>query len=102
MLRTKAQEKIICSSCPVAKTAHLIGDSFLLLIVRDLEHGPKRFKDFEESLPGVSTRTLTKKLSLLIEKGLIVKEDNIYTLTKEGKGLSVITKAMELYGKKYL
>jgi DNA-binding HxlR family transcriptional regulator len=109
MLRTKAQKQNLCSSCPVAKTANLIGDSCTLLILRDLLSGSKRFKDFEGSLDGISTRTLTKKLAQLVEEGIILRTINKhnrtiveYTLSKKGADLEQVLKAMELYGAKHL
>jgi DNA-binding HxlR family transcriptional regulator len=109
MLRTKAQRQTLCSSCPIAKTANLVGDSFTLLLIRDLSSGPKRFKDFEKSLSGVSTRTLTNKLLILIEKGIVVRKEFQekpprveYQLTESGKGLGPLLKAMEKYGTSFL
>ena len=108
MFRTKEQHKK-CNSCPIAKTADLIGDSTTLLIIRDLAKKPRRFTDFETSLPGVSTRTLTEKLKVLEAEEIIVKEKYAefpprveYKLTKKGKGLLGVIAAMEKYGKKYL
>lgn len=77
----------------------LIGDHSTVLIVRDLLTGPKRFKDLEESLK-ISTRTLTIKLQNLEKEGMIVKEDG-YSLTKKGKDLEAITKAMKKYAERY-
>ena len=109
MLPTKAQEKMLCKTCPLAKTANLIGDSWVLLIVRDLLAKPKRFCDLEASLAGISTRTLTNKLKMLEETGIIKKTAaktapriSHYTLTKKGLGLHDIAEAMRKYGKKYL
>jgi DNA-binding HxlR family transcriptional regulator len=77
--------------------------------VRDLFTGPKRFKDFERSLSGVSTRTLSKKLSLLTEHGIIDRAPLpgkplrvAYCLTDKGHGLHEITEAMRHYGTTYL
>jgi DNA-binding HxlR family transcriptional regulator len=110
MLRTKAQEKEICATCPMARTANLVGDTCVLLIVRDLLDGPKRFGELGNSLTGVSTRTLTLKLKMLVEKGIIerheekhVKPPKVeYILTPKGKGLHTLAKAMTVYGEKYL
>jgi DNA-binding HxlR family transcriptional regulator len=120
MLRTKAQEDTLCKTCPLAKTANLVGDSCVLLIIRDLLSGPKRFSNLEASLTGISTRTLTNKLKMLEEKDIVKKvttkgrtgHDSAeskkgaphteYTLTKKGLGLNDITIAMRAYGKKYL
>lgn len=109
MLRTKAQQKKICSECSLAKTADLIGDSVVLLIIRDLLRHPARFSDLSISLLGISTRTLTKKLKDLECKGLIKKaiseQDSrsfIYSLTDAGKGLGDIAQAMRTYGDTFL
>ncbi len=109
MLRTKNQEKKICGACPIAKTANLVGDTFTLLIIRDLLIMPKRFSDLQSSLSGVSTRTIVKKLKHLESQGIIKrtalnkKPPRVeYTLTKNGKALYKIIESMKEYGGKYL
>ena len=109
MFRTEQQQKKLCASCPFAKTANIIGDSVVLLIVRDLFTGPKRFGDLEEALTGVSTRTLSEKLKMLEEEGLISRQEFVgkpprveYTLTKKGAGLNKVADAMIAYGSEYL
>ena len=109
MLRTKEQQKMLCKTCPVARAADLLGDSCTLLIVRDLLEGPKRFGDLEESLSGISSRTLTKKLCALEACGVIERVAYSerpprveYSLTKKGKGLRDVEQALRQYGKKYL
>ncbi|MBU6141713.1 helix-turn-helix transcriptional regulator [Patescibacteria group bacterium] len=96
-------------TCPIAKVADLIGDTAMLLIVRDLLSGPKRFGDLEGSLFGVSTRTLTKRLKALEECGLVKRAMFAerpprveYTLTKKGRGLGAIARAMREYGEAHL
>lgn len=108
MFRTNVQHTA-CNTCPIAKTADIIGDSTTLLIVRDLSVSSRRFGELQTSLPGVSTRTLTEKLKALEGEELIDKQKYAefpprveYTLTKKGKGLLRIIHAMEQYGKKYL
>jgi len=109
MLRTARQRRILCRSCPVAQVADLVGDSVSLLIMRDLLVKPQRFGDFELSLQGVSTRTLTKKLKMLEKGGLISRDDRKkhvpridYSLTKKGAAFHEVVDAMRAYGKKYL
>ena len=108
MFRTESQTKKLCI-CPIGKVAHIIGDSTALIIVRDLFDSPKRFGDLVTSLSGVSTRTLTKKLKILEESGMITrtviskKPPHVeYSLTKKGQGLKPIEEAMRKYGEKYL
>lgn len=106
MLKTDAQRTEICSSCPIALVADLVGDSCVLLIIRDLLKAPRRFGDFMESLNGISSRTITKKLKYLEEHGIIARTlfnerppRVEYSLTKKGKGLKTLIKEMERYGK---
>lgn len=109
MLRTKDQVASICTECPLAKTANIIGDTFTILIIRDLLAAPKRFSELEQSLNGVSSRTITKKLQFLLDKKLIrrveptVKNPHpAYSLTPHGKALHKIMETMRTYGAKYL
>ncbi len=109
MLRTPAQRKEICKDCPVAKTADLLGDSFSILIVRDLLVQPRRFGELEKSLAGVSSRTLCNKLKLLEEEGLVKRKEYKthppkveYSLTRKGEAFHGVVDAMRAYGKKYL
>ena len=108
MFRTKKQHTA-CDSCPIAKTADLIGDSIVLLIIRDLARTPRRFSELQASFPGVSTRTLTQKLKMLETEAMIVKQKYAefpprfeYVLTKKGNGLSGGIRAMDTNGKKYI
>src|ERR1035437_4023296 len=109
MFRTKKQQKELCTSCPIARVANLIGDTWSLLIIRDLEHGTKRFGELETSLIGVSSRTLTKKLQFLEKNKIIARKQYSekpprveYTLTPNGKKFHEIIEAMRSYGEKYL
>jgi DNA-binding HxlR family transcriptional regulator len=95
--------------CPVARVADIVGDFYTVLIIRDLVGGTKRFKDLELSLVGISTRTLVKKLKILEEHDMVKrsvykeKPPRVeYSLTKKGRQLGSITKAMKVYGEKYL
>lgn len=97
------------TTCPIDKTAALVGDRWTLLIVRDLLTGPKRFKDLENSLSGISSRTLCLKLEALVKNAMADrKEFNEkpprveYSLTAKGKGLHAVAEAMRKYGEKHL
>ncbi len=109
MLRTAAQRKDICKDCPVAKTADLLGDSVIILIMRDLLVKPCRFGELESSLSGVSSRTLCIKLKLLEDEGMISRKEHKthppkveYKLTRKGEAFHGVLDAMRAYGKKYL
>lgn len=100
MLRTAKQRKALCTGCPVARVADLVGDSVSLLIIRDLLAGPKRFGELAKL--GASTRTLTIKLRQLQQCGFVAPPGPAYTLTKKGRALRPIVDSMRRYGEKYL
>jgi DNA-binding HxlR family transcriptional regulator len=109
MFRTKAQQKKMCTNCPIAKASDLVGDSVVLIIVRELLGGSRRFGDLHKALGGVSTRTLTEKLKKLEEQKIIIriefkeKPPHVeYLLTVKGKGLKKIVNALSDYGEKFL
>lgn len=102
MLRTASQRKKLCADCPIARVADLLGDSVSLIIIRDLLPAPKRFGELEEALAGVSTRTLTLKLSRLKACGFVRHTAASYALTAKGRALRPIVDSMRRYGEKYL
>ncbi|OIP77259.1 MAG: hypothetical protein AUK16_02240 [Parcubacteria group bacterium CG2_30_44_11] len=89
--------------CPIREVAELLSDTWTILIMRSLTEGPKRFCELDGWLGNISTRTLTLKLQVLIEKGLIEKrDDRLYEATEKGRGLKIIEKAMVKYSERYL
>ena len=95
--------------CPIARTAQLVGDTWTILIVRDLMTGARRFGQLQESLGHVSPKTLSQRLKLL-ESADILKRHAFpeipprveYTLTAKGQALSHIIEAMKEFGDQYL
>lgn len=95
--------------CPVARTLDLIGERWTILLLRDLLlKGPRRFQDFQESLPGVAPNTLSARLKSLEDNGLVRRQlynerpmRLEYVLTDKGKSLGPIVKAMRDWGAKY-
>jgi DNA-binding HxlR family transcriptional regulator len=92
--------------CPVARTLDLIGERWTILLLRDLlRHGPRKFQDFEASLPGVAPNTLSARLKSLEENGLVRRQlynerppRLEYVLTEKGKSLGAVVKAMRDWG----
>lgn len=90
-------------TCPITQVAQLLSDTWTMLIMRDLNTGPKRFCELERSLEGISTRTLTLKLKKLTEERMIKKSsEGVYSSTARGRGLKIIESAMRRYGERYL
>ncbi|EDL48981.1 putative transcriptional regulator [Erythrobacter sp. SD-21] len=51
----------------------LIGERWSLLVVRELMFGPRRFSDLRASLPGISAKVLTERLTSLEEGGVLTR-----------------------------
>src|SRR4249919_4115607 len=95
--------------CPVARTLDLIGERWTILLLRDLLlHGPRRFVDFQASLPGVAPNTLSARLKALEDNGLVQRALYSerpprveYMLTDKGKSLGPVVRAMRDWGTKH-
>ena len=93
------------SPCPVAYSLDIFGDRWTLLVIRDLFSGRTRFKEFAASPEGIPTNILTDRLERLLARGLVEQipaEDGTkrlaYRLTKKGKALGPILRAMRDWG----
>lgn len=74
--------------CALARALELVGDRWTILIVRHLTHGPRRFGDLDELLPGISPTLLTDRLRRMVDDGLVVAtDDGGYSLTEFGRGV---------------
>jgi DNA-binding HxlR family transcriptional regulator len=93
----------------VARTLDLIGERWTLLLLRDLlRHGPRRFQQFQASLPGVAPNILSARLKAMEDSGLVRRvlynerpPRLEYQLTDLGKSLGPVVKAMRDWGSKY-
>lgn len=83
------------SLCPINYALELFGDSWSLLIVRDIVYlGKKTFGEFLSSDEGIARSILANRLKRLEEDGILVKKPNpadrrqdIYALTDKGLDL---------------
>src|SRR5215472_9693558 len=79
--------------CMLAEALEHVGDRWTLLVVRDLEQGPRRFTDLMERLAGITPKTLTQRLRDLESDGLVEAErqpgrrEIWYKLTEAGREL---------------
>jgi len=96
-------------ACPVAKTLEVIGDRWTLLVVRDLLAGPKRFRDFLDTLSGIAPNILSARLKLMEEHGLIARRfysDHPpraeYALTDKGRELGMVVGALAAWGGRHV
>jgi DNA-binding HxlR family transcriptional regulator len=59
--------------CPIARAARVLGDRWVLLILRDAFLGAERFEEFVERL-GINRAALTSRLAIMQEAGLIRRD----------------------------
>jgi len=104
----------LCSSdldqyCPMAHALDMVGDRWELLIVRELLHGPKRYTDLSEGLPGIGTNILAARLRDLEANGVIAKRmlpppaaSRVYELTDYGRELRPVMRELAMWGARSL
>lgn len=95
--------------CPIARAALVIGSRWTAEILRELlDKGPRRFQDFQDALEGIAPNTLSGRLKMLEESGIVARafyESHPpraeYALTAKGRKMGSIIRAMRDWGAKY-
>ncbi len=95
--------------CPVAHALCLVGERWAFLIVRELLHGPKRYTDLADGLPGIATNILAARLRELEGAGVVHKRKlpppapaTVYELTEYGAELDEVFYALARWGARSL
>ena len=95
--------------CGIAHALDLVGDRWALLVVRELMHGPKRYTDLVDHLPGIGTNILASRLRDLEAGGVVAKRtlpppaaSRVYDLTEYGRGLRATLRELALWGARSL
>jgi DNA-binding HxlR family transcriptional regulator len=96
------------SFCGVAAAVAVLGDSWTLLLVRDLAEEPRRFTALQAST-GISPRVLTDRLHKMMRDGLVTRHIYAeipprveYALTPKGRDAVAVVAALRTYGEKWL
>ena len=91
--------------CPVAAALDLIGERWVLLIVRDLLSGAQRFADLEASLRSIAPNVLSDRLKKMEDAGLVERHFYSehppraqYRLTQAGQEASTVLAALASWG----
>ena len=95
--------------CPMAHALGLVGDRWSLLVIRELMHGPKRYTDLADRLPGIGTNILATRLRDLEQHGLVERRtlpppaaSKVYELTAYGQELRPMLRELALWGARSL
>ncbi len=94
------------SPCPIGRAARLLGDRWVILILREAFLGVDRFEQFVDRL-GINRAALTSRLAILQEAGLLVREPPEgkrarYVLTDSAHALVPLYREMAEWGSKHL
>jgi DNA-binding HxlR family transcriptional regulator len=90
------------SDCPINFALESFGDTWSLLIIRDIVYfGKKTYGEFLASEEGIATNILTDRLAQLEQKGILVKRSSATDKRKEmflltEKGLDLIPILVEM------
>lgn len=94
--------------CGIARTLDVVGDPWTPLVLREAFYGVRRFEDLQISL-GIARSTLSDRLALLVEHGLLDRvpyaSDPVrheYVLTPKGRDVLPILLALLEFGNRWL
>jgi DNA-binding HxlR family transcriptional regulator len=93
----------------MAHALDLVGDRWALLVLRELMHGPKRYTDLVDHLPGIGTNILAARLRDLETNGVVTRRtlpppaaSKVYELTDYGRQLRPAMRELALWGARSL
>ena len=93
--------------CPIARSLSVLGDAWSMLILRDAHAGFTRFDQFRKSL-GIAPTMLTKRISVLVDEGLLEKRQysehpprEEYVLTQAGQDFLPVLFVIGAWGRKH-
>ena len=94
------------SPCPIGRAARVLGDRWVIMILREAFLGADRFEQFVERM-GINRAALTSRLDILQEAGLMERDPPAgkrarYVLTPAGEALVPLYKEMADWGAEHL
>ncbi|HVY28353.1 MAG TPA: helix-turn-helix domain-containing protein [Polyangiaceae bacterium] len=98
------------SYCPINLSLEIFGDTWTLLVLRDMMFAGKRhFRELLQSDEHISSNILADRLARLVEQGLLTKADDpthkqkaIYSLTEKGIALLPIVVQIGAWGSRWV
>jgi DNA-binding HxlR family transcriptional regulator len=96
-------------NCPSRQVLDRIGDTWSVLVVASLAHGPQRYTELARRIEGVTPKMLTQTLRALERDGLISRTVHAavpprvdYELTKLGLSLLELVGALEEWAETHM
>jgi DNA-binding HxlR family transcriptional regulator len=95
--------------CALARAAEVVGHRWNLLILRELFHGPMRFRDLRDRLRDVSSSVLSERLRELEARGVVRARElpppasvGVYELTEDGRAFWPALVEITRWGARFL
>ncbi len=96
------------AACSVARTLEVLGDTWSLLVLRELFLGARRFDQMQQHL-GIARNVLAARLKRLLEHGVLERRQHQehpprfeYHLTRKGLDLQPVIAGLLQWGDRYL
>ena len=94
------------SPCPVGRASRILGDRWVILILREAFLGATKFQDFLPNT-GINRAALASRLAAMVEQGLLERvppdaRRAEYHLTQAGRELAPMMGMMREWGEKWL
>lgn len=94
--------------CPIRRSLDVLGDPWVLLIIRDVLHGRGRFDTLRENL-SISEAVLSRRLHAMVDAGLLVRADYLdrghtrqgYVATPAAAELLPVLQQLALWGERH-
>jgi DNA-binding HxlR family transcriptional regulator len=99
---------LVDENCAIARSAAIVGERWVWVILRQAFNGARRFEDFHGI--GLARNVLTERLNRLVEHGVLerrryaahtVRDLNEYRLTAKGRALFPVYVALMNWGNQW-
>jgi DNA-binding HxlR family transcriptional regulator len=98
------------SGCPINLTLEVLGDTWSLLIIRDIIFAGKRhFRELLHSEEGISSNILADRLNMLVHEGMLTRSADpahrqkiIYSLTEKSITLVPVLAQIGIWANRWL
>ena len=100
---------LLDENCAVARSAAIVGERWVWVILRQAFNGARRFEDFQRGI-GLARNVLTERLNRLVEHGVLerrrysehtARDLNEYRLTAKGRALFPVYVALMNWGNQW-
>jgi DNA-binding HxlR family transcriptional regulator len=98
--------RISRSPCPIGRASRILGDRWVILILREAFLGATRFEEFLPNT-GINRAALTSRLAAMVEHGILERDPPggrraQYRLTAAGRALAPLMTAMREWSDEWL